>query len=267
MIEASWDPILFTLGNFQVGWHGIFTALAVAASLWILGQGAAKLGISNDNVTYVGYAAVVGGVVGARLFHVFDNWPLYASNPISILFVWQGGIAVYGAFVGAIIAGAAMAWRLKLPVWGLLDVAAPCLLVGQAIGRIGCLANGDAWGAPCDCPTCLCISYTHPNALIPNDLRGVPTYPYPFYEMLGVGLILIFLWLIRNVDLPAGHRFLIATIGYGIVRFFLTYLREETIVLGNLQEAQVVAIVTGGIALLILIARSIGRPQSPAPVD
>ena len=61
--------------------------------------------------------------------------------------------------------------RQGLAVWPLLDASGPAILLGQTVGRLGCLANGDAWGAPCTCPWCLCVTYTHPNALLPDNLR------------------------------------------------------------------------------------------------
>jgi phosphatidylglycerol:prolipoprotein diacylglycerol transferase len=80
---------------------------------------------------------VVGGIVGARLFHVADHLPYYLANPLLIPAVWEGGIAIYGAFLGGLIGGVVAARRARLPIWRLLDVAAPAMLVGQAIGRLG----------------------------------------------------------------------------------------------------------------------------------
>ena len=113
--------------------------------------------------------------------------------------VWEGGIAVYGAFIGGIIGGGIAAWRDHLDPWPLLDIAAPSMLVGQAIGRLGCLANGDAWGSDATgCPLCLAIRYTNPNDLLPAELRGVPTYAYPVYELVAEVILLGILWLLRD---------------------------------------------------------------------
>jgi len=80
---------------------------------------------------------VAGGIVGARLFHVADHLSFYLANPLLIPQVWEGGIAIYGAFLGGLVGGSIAAYRARLPIWRLLDVAIPGMLVGQAIGRFG----------------------------------------------------------------------------------------------------------------------------------
>jgi phosphatidylglycerol:prolipoprotein diacylglycerol transferase len=140
------------------------------------------------------------------------------------------------------------------------------MLVGQAIGRLGCLCNGDAWGADATgCPFCLAIRYTNQNDLLPADLKGVPTYAYPVYEIAAEVLLLLGLWLLRDRlrDRP-GLGFLIAAVGYAVIRFGLTFLRQEPVLIWGLQEAQLIALATGLLALTVLVAR-LARRASPAP--
>jgi phosphatidylglycerol:prolipoprotein diacylglycerol transferase len=251
-LTFSFDPIIAQLGPFQLGWHGLFTAVAVAVALWLAGYLGAKQGISQDTIYSVAGWGVVGGIVGARLFHVADHLSFYAANPLLIPQVWEGGIAVYGAFIGGLIGGGIAAWRAHLDPWPLLDIAAPAMLVGQAIGRLGCLSNGDAWGAPVtgSSPFWLAIRYTNPNDLLPADLLGVPTYAYPVYEIIAEIILLAILWLLRDrLRQRPGSMFLLTAIGYAVIRFALTFFRQETVVLWGLQEAQVIALVTGVIAL------------------
>ena len=251
-LTFSFDPIIAQLGPFQLGWHGLFTAVAVAVALWLAGYIGVRQGISQDTIYSVAGWGVVGGIIGARLFHVADHLSFYAANPLLIPQVWEGGIAVYGAFIGGLIGGGIAAWRAHLDAWPLLDIAAPAMLVGQAIGRLGCLSNGDAWGAPAAavCPFCLAIRYTNPNDLLPSDLLGVPTYAYPLYEIIAEVILLAVLWLLRDrLRQRPGSMFLLTAIGYAIIRFTLTFFRQETVVLWGLQEAQVIALVTGVVAL------------------
>jgi phosphatidylglycerol:prolipoprotein diacylglycerol transferase len=107
-----------------------------------------------------------------------------------------------------------------------------------------------------DCPFCLAIRYTNQNDLLPADLKGVPTYAYPAYEIVGELLLLAVLWLFRDRfrDRP-GLAFLVAAMGYALIRFSLTYLRQETVIVWGLQEAQVIALVTGIAALGVLLWR------------
>jgi phosphatidylglycerol---prolipoprotein diacylglyceryl transferase len=132
------------------------------------------------------------------------------------------------------------------------------MLVGQAIGRLGCLSNGDAWGAPMTtpCGICLAIRYTNSNDLLPADLKGVPTYAYPAYEIVAELVLLAALWLFRDqLRKFPGASFLVSAIGYAVIRFGLTFLRQETIIIWGLQEAQVIALITGASALGVMAWR------------
>jgi len=261
----AFDPVIAQWGPFQLGWHGLFTALAVVVALWLAGQLARRRGIPSEVISSVATWGVVGGVIGARLFHVADHLSFYVNNPLLIPAIWEGGIAVYGAFIGGLIGGGIAAWRSHLDPWPLLDIAAPSMLVGQAIGRLGCMCNGDAWGADATgCPFCLAIRYTNQNDLLPADLKGVPTYAYPVYEIAAEVLLLALMWVFRErLTRRPGLTFLVGAIGYALIRFGLTFLRQETVVLWGLQEAQVVAVVTGLVALGVLIWR-LTRPTPPS---
>lgn len=263
LIQITIDPTIAQIGPFQLGWHGVFSVLALLVGVWIALWHARLLGIDVDTmVSGLGWV-IAGAVVGARLFHVLDHLPYFAQHPLEIVAVWQGGIAVYGGFVGGVLVGAVTAWRLGLPVWRCLDAAAPALLVGQAIGRIGCLVNGDAWGGPTGCPCG--VVYWHEHALLPPELLGVPTHPYPLYEIVAVSALLGLLWAMRGRPVRPGTAFLVTTVGYGVIRFFLSFVRQETVIVFGLQEAQLVAIVTGAVALAILAGRTIAaRATVPA---
>jgi phosphatidylglycerol:prolipoprotein diacylglycerol transferase len=181
--------------------------------------------------------------------------------------VWEGGIAVYGAFIGGIGAGLFAARRAGLPSWRLLDAAAPAMLIGQAIGRLGCLSNGDAWGAVCAHPLGLCLIYTNPNDLLPLELHGVPTYPYPGYEIGAELLLLLGLWLARDRLRQPGEGFLLAALGYAVIRFGLGFMRQETIVAWGLQEAQLIALAAGLVALGFLLMRTRTHRAMPSHVS
>jgi phosphatidylglycerol:prolipoprotein diacylglycerol transferase len=108
-----------------------------------------------------------------------------------------------------------------------------------------------------DCPFCLAIRYTNQNDLLPADLKGVPTYAYPAYEIVAEVILLAILYVFRKQlqKLPGG-TFLVGAVGYAIIRFSLTYLRQETIIVWGLQEAQVIALVTGVVAIGVMLWRT-----------
>lgn len=247
------DPVLARIGPLQLGWHGVLTALAVIVAVQIGVAGAKRRGYPEDGVSRVALWGVLGGLVGARLFHVLDHLPQYLADPLSILAVWEGGIAVYGGFVGGILAGWLAARRAGLASLPLLDAAAPAMLVGQLIGRLGCLVNGDAWGAPTGAGWGLV--YSHPGAFLPPELLGVPTQPYPLYEIVAVALVLVALLIIERRRAPRpGDAFVTAVLGYAAVRYVLTSFRQEEVVFAGLQEAQLVALLTASLAIAFALA-------------
>ena len=255
-IELGFDPNLVQIGTVTISWHGILTAIGVIGAVQFVLWMAGKRGLDVDNVTTVATWGIVGGVIGARLFFVIDHASYFVERPLEALYIWQGGIAVYGAFIGGVITGGIAARRLKIAAGPILDLAGPAMLIGQIAGRLGCLSNGDAWGAPCANGTFPCVIYTHPAALIPEALKGIPTHPYPVYEILAELVLLGILYLLHTRLTRTGQMFLVAAIGYAIIRFSLTYFRQETIIAMGLQQAQLVAIATGIVALALLIRRS-----------
>lgn len=247
----SFDPTFFHFGAAEIGWHGLFTALAVFAGVWLGVRGVKALGVRSDALGSVAGWAIAGGIVGARLFHVLDHLSYFSQRPVEVFAVWEGGIAVYGAFIGGTLSGALAARSHGLPVWKVLDGTAPAVLVSQMIGRLGCLSNGDAWGEPTGGDWG--IVYTDPNALLPSSLLGVPTHPYPLYEMIATTVLLGVMWASRRKLRSPGDMFLAAAMGYAVIRFSLTFFRQEAVLFWGLQEAQVVAIATGAVAVGVAI--------------
>ena len=248
------------LGPIQIGWHGVFTVLAIAVGVWWGLRGARRIGVHGEVIDRVLTWAIAGAFVGARLFHVADHLSYYVEHPFEALAIWQGGIAVWGSFIGAIVAGLIAARGTRLPIWPLLDIAGPAILIGQAIGRLGCLSNGDAWGAPTGVGWG--VVYAHPNDLVPRDLLGVATHPYPLYEILAVLVLLGVLARIKPRLARPGDLFIIAALGYAAIRFFLTFFRQETVVVAGLQEAQVIAV----LVVLVMGAVAVGRWQRTAVI-
>ncbi len=259
-IDITFDPILAQIGPLQIGWHGVFTALAVLAGIWLGTRRAERMGFDPEGIGTVAVWGGVGGLVGARLFHVADHLSYYLSRPLEILAIWQGGIAVYGAFLGGLVGGLVAARRSGLAAWPLMDAAAPAMLIGQAIGRLGCLSNGDAWGAPTGAEWG--IVYWHPNDLLPADLIGVATHPYPLYEIAADALVLLAIWAWERRHRPGdGSIFLVTALAYAGIRFVLTFFRQETVLFWGLQEAQVIALATALILLVLLAVRRLtGHP-------
>src|SRR5262249_2503420 len=132
-ITLNIDPTLFqwTGVPFQATWHGFFTAVVTLVGIWFAVRWAVCAGYTEDDAFSVAMWGVIGAIIGARLFHVIDQWDFYAKDPIQILKINEGGLAIYGTIVGGPLAGALYAWHKKLNVARLADVAAPPLILGM----------------------------------------------------------------------------------------------------------------------------------------
>ena len=263
VIVIKVDPTIVQIGHFMHRWYGLFFTLAIVAGVWLGLREARRKGLDVELVEGMVLWVVIGGLIGARLFHVVDRWDLYAAQPIHALFLWEGGLAVYGGFAGGLLSGLAYALWYRLPVWKLADAAAPGMILGQAVGRLACIPNGDAYGAPTNLPWG--FIYTNPQSMVPRELLGVPTQPYALYEMLFDLMVLALLWRLRKVFKSDGPLFLTAMALYALGRFFLTFVRLEKIWFWGLQEAQVIALVALVIVLPLLVWRlSVGSREADA---
>lgn len=259
------DPTIVQLGPLALRWYGLFFGLAIASGVWLALREAARKGLDVDRVQSLAIWSVAGGMIGARLFHVIDRWELYAAEPLRALSVWEGGLAVYGGLIGGVLTGLVYALRNGLPAWKLGDAAAPGMILGQAVGRLACIPNGDAYGAPTGVPWA--FVYTNPLSMIPPDLLGVPTHPYAAYELLFNLAVLAVLWRLRGVFKTDGLLFLAYAVVYGVGRFLLSFYRVEKVWFWGLQEAQVIALLVVAVALPLLIWRLwAGLPGSARPL-
>jgi len=271
LIEIDIDPVIVRLGPLALRWYSLMIMIGVMAGVWLSARFAEKRGISADHVYSAAFWIVGGGILGARLAHVIDRWDYYAAEPAKILAIYEGGLAIWGGVVAGGIGGWLYTRRANVPFWSFADSVAHGALFGQAIGRVGCIVNGDVAGRPTDGWG---FVYTNPNALLPRaEYFNTPTHPYPLYEM-GLDLLLFgLLFLVWRELKLEGAVFLAYCAGYSMIRFFLTYTREEALFLFGLQQAQVFSLLTVIVAAYLFLflrgRRGRGAPVSvgPAPVS
>lgn len=254
-ITIDIDPVLFTAGPLTIRWYGLMISLAIVVGVGLAMREAARRGIPEDDILYVALWAIPGALLGARLLHVIDGWEYYVTYPLQILAFQEGGLAIYGGLLGGIATGGFAARRRGLLSWKLMDIAAPSLILGQAIGRIGCFINGDHQGPPTNLPWA--TSYVNPRTLAPDSL---PRHPAQIYELLYDLAILGLLLFLRPRLRRDGILFLLYAALYSFGRFWISALREDAPFLLGLKEAQVVSVATFllAIPLLVRIWRSRG---------
>lgn len=254
MISISIDPIIFSVGHFMLRWYSLIVLTAIVIGIWLSAREARRKGFKPEEIYDAAIWVVMAGIVGARLFHVLDHWSHeFATNPIRILNIWEGGLAIWGGIVGGLIAAAILAWRKGWRLAVLADAAAPGLVLAQAIGRFACIITGDAMGKPTNGP--FGFAYTSPNAMVPQ--LGVYYTPMPVYEILANLGIFTLLWQLRKRNWPDGLLFLVYLILYSIERFFLAFTSSYQIVAFGLTQSQIVALgaLVVAIPLAVVVAR------------
>jgi phosphatidylglycerol:prolipoprotein diacylglycerol transferase len=266
LVEIDIDPVIVHVGPLALRWYSLMIMVGVLVGTWVAAKMAEQRGIAADDVYGAALWIVVGGIVGARLAHVIDRWDYYGLHPEKILAVYEGGLAIWGGLIMGGLGGWLYARRNGIPFWPLADSVAVGAILGQAIGRIGCIVNGDVAGRPTGGDWG--FVYTNPGALLPKpEYFNVPTHPYPLYEM-GWDLVIfgILFWLFRRRVFD-GAVFLAYAVLYAIGRFVLTFVREEEIWLFGLQQAQVLSIIILVVAayLYFYLRGRPGRQRPPGP--
>jgi phosphatidylglycerol:prolipoprotein diacylglycerol transferase len=263
MIEINIDPILVQLGPLVITWHGFFTAVGVLSGIWLATRLGAERGFSEDDIMSVALWSVVGGILGARLMHVIDAWEYYVQDPVAILRVNEGGLAIWGSIIGGPIGGAIYArWRgFSIP--RLLDLGGLGLILGMAVGRLGDVVNGEHHGADAAVPWS--VRYTHPNTL--GDLN-VPVHLAVGYELILDVLILAFcMWLLARRALPReGMVFWTMIALYSFGRFFVQFFRLDQPFLFGLSQAQFLSFAVGAVAVWLLVYQA-ARSSREGPTD
>ena len=249
MLTISINPIIFSIGPFVIRWYSLILLTAIGIGIWLTAREWERKGSKKDDIYEIAIYIIAGGLIGARLFHVIDHWSHdFAANPIRAFYVWEGGLAIWGAMIGGLAAAGIICWKRgwRFPI--LLDAAAPGLVLAQAIGRIACVITGDAMGKPTTGP--FGFAYSSLNAIVPK--LGVYYTPMPVYEIIVNLLILGVLWQMRKRNWVDGRLFVVYLILYSTERFFLAFTSSYRIVAFGLAQSQIVAVFGLAIGLSLL---------------
>lgn len=221
-------PGLLQVGGFSVHSYGVLVAAALLAPIWVGSLEARRKGLPRDTVSDLALPVILAGLAGGRLAYVLGWEPeLLWRDPVGVLAVWRGGLALHGGVLAGLAAGVWYARRRRLSVWRLGDALAPALILGQGIGRVGCFLSGDSYGSPSALPWA--ITFTDAHALAP---QGVPLHPVQLYE-LGLDLALFAaLWGLRRRTIFDGQLFLLYVGGYGMIRLVTEVFRGDRVDLG-----------------------------------
>ena len=262
MITININPVAFSIGAFEVRWYGIMVVLAVVALIAIALREAKRVGLAEEHIYSVGLWGIIGGIIVSRLLHVIDKWGYYMAHPGQI--IGFEGLTVYGAVLGALLAVLIYCWVKKNSFWLLGDVIAPGAILGQAIGRIGCLMNGCCYGLPTSLPWG--VVYTNPGSYCPLDETFQPTQIYHLiWNLIGFGI----LWSLRRRLKPQGSLFLLYLALYAAGDLSIRFVRVgepfRSGMFFNMQQAQLIGIIILLVTVPWLIFR-MWRARAQAPV-
>ena len=217
-----------TVGPLMVHWYALMVLLGVVAAVLIGQRRWAAVGGAKSVVTDVAIFAVPFGILGGRLYHVATSWQLYfgpGARPVEALYVWQGGLGIWGAVAGGAFGAWIAARRRGVDFAAFADAMAPGLLVGQAIGRIGCWFNQELYGRPTSLPWGLAIDPANRPSDSPDQPYYHPTFAYEALWNLGVAGVLV--WAQRRFGLDRGRVFALYVAGYTAGRGWIELLRVD----------------------------------------
>ncbi len=266
MVDLPFDPDL-VVGSFRVSWHSFFALVGMLVGGFTSIRCARYL-VRDERVYPFAIAVVIGGLAGARIAHVTDNWPTYASDPLRALQFWSGGMGTMGAPIGSSITGYLAARALRLPLGFMFDISVIGIALGEAIGRIGDIVNGEHHSVPC-AGLPWCVRYTHPQTLGQSS----SVHPIGLYDgllMLAIFVGLLLYWRSTRGRPPESRIYWGYLLLLGGGRFLESFLRMDPLAVDNLQQAQVIGLVylvAGAVMLPVLHVRSTRKGLPKAVSD
>ena len=251
------SPVAFTIGSKAFYWYGIIIAVGFLLAVCYSLRRSKQFGLTQDNIIDMLICAVPTAIVCARAYYCIFKWELYRDNPISLLYIWEGGLAIYGGVIGAVLAVVIFTKVKKIKTSAMLDIGALGLLIGQSIGRWGNFINREAHGGVTD-------SYFRMGL---TDSSGITTYVHPtfLYESAWNALGFVILHFVSRRRKYDGQIFVMYLGWYGLGRVMIEGLRTDSLYLTNtnLRISQLVAGICVVFAGIFLFYNKIFKEHDP----
>lgn len=250
------NPIAIDLGIIQIHWYSITMLTAILLGAYLFIKEAKKNNLNEEYVNNLLFYGIIFGILGARLYYVLFNLDYYLQRPIEILEIWNGGLAIHGSLIAGGIWFIYYSKKNNVNPLKVLDMAAPYVILGQAIGRWGNFFNGEAHGLV---TTRLALEKLYiPKFVIEgmniNGFYYVPTFYYEFlWNLLGFIVLII---IKKKCKLKPGKLTGIYFIWYSFARFFIEGMRTDSLMLGNLRIAQLISILLFILGWIMLLWKS-----------
>lgn len=243
------SPTAFTVFGLEIKWYGIIIALGFILAVLYCSKRAGEFGLTADQIIDVLIFAIPAAIIGARLYFCVFNWSLFADNPIRILYIRQGGLAIYGGIIGAVIAAVLVCGHKKLKATAFMDIGAFGLMIGQAVGRWGNFFNREAFGVETEGFFRMGLTDAFGNTIFVH-----PTF---LYESLWniTGFILLHIYSKKARRRFDSEFFLLYVAWYGLGRGFIEGLRTDSLFLAGtgLRISQLLGFASMAVAVVILV--------------
>ncbi len=220
-------PLPFGSGGIR--WYALIIMTGILLAMYVGIKETKRLGEKPDHVYNMVLWGLPAGIVGARLYYVLFSFHEYKDNLMSVFYIWEGGIAIYGGVLAVLLVVVLYCRRHQLSVWKYLDIGAYGFLIGQCIGRWGNFVNAEAFGTETNLPWRMLVN-------------GQTVHPTFLYESLWILAVFLVIWLTRKKHHFPGRAVTLYMIGYGVGRFFIEGLRTDSLWLGNIRISQLVSL-------------------------
>lgn len=218
--EFTINPVAFQIGNYKIYWYGIIIAVGMVLAMLYAFKTADRFEINKDKLFNCVIVGLVFGVIGARLYYVFFEWDRYAGDLLKIIQIHDGGLAIYGGIIGALVSGCLVAKLQKQKIMNILDLVALGFLIGQGIGRWGNFMNQEAFGTPTDLPW----------RMVSENTGGVGVHPCFLYESIWCLLGFVILHFVsKKFYKYHGQIFFMYMVWYGFERMIVEGLRTDSL--------------------------------------
>ena len=250
------NPVAFTLFGKDIYWYGIIIGCGLLIAAAFCSYLASKDGLPNDTVTDIVLIGTPVGIICARLYFVIFDFASYKDNLLSVFAIWEGGLAIYGGIIGAVLSAYLYCRHKKLNVLKVFDICVLGLLIGQLIGRWGNFVNAEAYGCETTLPWRMQLM---------SDEAGkmVCVHPTFLYESLWNLAGLIMLMIYRKHKKFDGELFLMYIMWYGLGRSWIEWLRVDSLPYsGGFKISQIVAVVSAAAAFVLIVINRKRRKQA-----
>lgn len=248
----------------SVPWYSVLIVSAIVIGLSLCGHEQKRLKLPADLAIDLALCLIPSAIVGARLYYVAFSWDVFAADPLRILRIWEGGLAIYGGVIAGLLTGVIWCRKKKIPFGAMADVCAPGLLIGQCIGRWGNFINREAFGRET-------TAFSRMGLTLPGR-ETVYVHPTFLYESLWnfVGFLLLHFWFRRHERKFDGELILLYAVWYGIGRALVEGLRTDSLYIAGtgIRVSQLLAGVSAAAAAVVLALFYTGKLRhAPRYVD